>query len=160
MAAPDGSSLVLGEDPADARRPFRLVFEHEGHGPARPVLGHLCALWVIIDGRRHVVFAGDTLDEPAVDRVLVEFADGTQTCRVRSFRHNPRVWMSAPEPFVPGAIVTATWLGGGTVFHEERTPPLEWGMRVPDLPEPPPPEWPDVPSPLDDPTGWTGYSPR
>jgi hypothetical protein len=158
--APDGSSLIVGEDPADPRRPFRLVFEHEGHGAPEPVRGHLCALWVTIGDRHHVVFAGDTRDEPGVDRVLLELPDHTQTCPVRSLRHNPRVWMSFPEPLEPGMVVTAWWLAGEQVVFEARTPPLRWGMRVPADPPPPPPDWPEVPSPLDDPSGWTGYGPR
>lgn len=157
LAAPDGSSLILGEDPGDPRRPFRPMFEHEG-GPCEPVRGALCAFWVTIDGRRHAVFAGDSLDEPDVDRVLLEVADHTQSCPVRSFRHNPGVWMSFPEPFEPGMVVNVWWMGGDRVFHEERTPPLQWGLRVPDDPEPPPPGWPGVSSPLDDPTGGTGYA--
>lgn len=157
-AAPDGSSLILGEDAADRRQPFRLVFQHECDGVLQPVRGHLCALWVTISGRRHIAFAGDTLDEGQVDRVLLEVAGRAQTCPVRSFPRNPRVWMSFPEPFEPGAVVRAVWVGGDRTFHEERTPPLQWGMRLPDYPEPPRPQWPDVPSPWDDPAGWTGYA--
>jgi hypothetical protein len=160
MAAPDGSSLIVSENAGDPRRPFRLVFEHQGHGAPVPVHGHFCALWVTIDGRQHVLFAGDTLDDPDVDRVQVEWPDHTESYPVRSFRHNPRVWMSTPEPFQPGMVVAARWLGGDRTLHHEQTPPLEWGIRMPDIPEPPPPDYQAVPSPLEDPTGWTGYSPR
>lgn len=64
------------------------------------------------------MFAGDTLDEPEVDRVLLEFPTGEygeQTCRVRVGRWRAGIWMSWPQPFgdgaiEPGTVVTARWL--------------------------------------------------
>ena len=155
LRAADGSSLVLGEDPADRQRPFRLVFEHEGHGPPVPVSGRLTALWLTVDDRSHVVFAGNSRDEPRVERVLVDLGDRQQTCRLRPAPHNPRVWMTFPEPFEPGMVVTAWWLGEDRVYRKDQTPPLEWGMRVPE----PPPSPPEA-KPLPPPEGGTRYAPR
>lgn len=159
IRASDGSALMLGEDPADRERPFRLVFQHEGHGAPEPVRGPLCVLWVTIDNRPHIVFAGNSLDEPGVDRVLVDLPDHTQSCPLRPAAHNPRIWMSFPEPFQRGMVATAWWLGGDRVYHTERTPPLERPMRAPE-PPPPPPEMEPQQSPSpEDPAGWTWYAP-
>lgn len=131
MTASDGSSLMLGEDPADPQRPFRLVFQHEGHGAPERVGGRLSVLWVRIDDRPNVLFAGTSLDEPGVDRVLVDLPHHGQICRLHPARHNARVWMSFPEPFEPGLVATAWWIGEDRVYRKEETPPLEWGMRMP-----------------------------
>lgn len=137
IRASDGSSLMLGEDPADRQRPFRLVFQHEGHGAPEPVRGRLTVLSVKIDDRPHAVFAGNSLDEPGVDRVLIDLPHHSQVCLLHPARHNPRVWMSFPEPFESGMVVTAWWLGEDRVYLKDQTPPLEWGMRVPEPPPPP-----------------------
>jgi hypothetical protein len=96
-------------------------------------------------GQPHVVFAGDTLDEPDVDRVLLAFPRGEQTCRVRPTRRRAAIWMSWPQPFgagaaiEPGTTVTARWLTrDGRVHATNRTPPLEWGEPVPPIMQPPP----------------------
>jgi hypothetical protein len=135
-AAPDGSSLILGE------WPDWLVFEHEGHGPPEPVGGLLCDFWVTIADRPHVVFAGKVADpEPDVDRVQLQFPHHSQTCPIRTVRGHA-VWMSFPEPFQsfepppsepsvePGAVVTATVLvRDGRVVASDQTPPLHWSGR-------------------------------
>jgi hypothetical protein len=155
----DGSSLMLGEDPADSDRPFRLVFQHD-RGAPEPVRGRLSAFWVTIDDRPHVVFAGHSLDEPGVDRVLLDLPHHSQICRLRPARHNPRVWMSFPEPFESGMVATAWWLGEDRVYRKEQTPHLEWGTRVPKQPLPPTEgNPPDSLSPEEDPAGWTWYAP-
>jgi hypothetical protein len=160
IKASDGSSLILGEDPADRTRPFRLVFQHEGHGAPEPVRGRLTVLWVTINDRPHALFAGTSLDEPGVDRVLVDLPHRSQICRLHPARHGPRVWMSFPEPFQPGMVATAWWLGEDRVYRKEQTPLLEWGMRAP-KPPPPPPEVnaSTSPSPNEDSAGWTRYAP-
>jgi hypothetical protein len=172
LAAPDGSSLVLGDRYTDGR--LELVFQHESQGAPEVIHEAMAVFWVTIDGCEHVVFAGDGLDEPEVDRVELELPHETRTCRVLPSRKSGRLlWMSFPLPFgpfepppaetsvPPGAVVTATWFTkSGGVLHSERTAPLESGTRWPEPPPPlPPPEYPDWPSPLEHPTGWTGYSP-
>ena len=143
--ADDGTNLVLGMQFASQEHPLRLVFQHEGHGPPEPLRGALNPLWVTIGGDRRVLFAGDNLDEPEVDRVVLStsYAVGTD-CRLLPVKHWLPVWMSTPEPWMPGeqykpGPVTAWWLAADRVIHKVETPPLEWGMRWP----PDPPELPD-----------------
>lgn len=127
ITASDGSSLVLGEEPADRQQPFALVFQHEGHGVPTPLRGLWAALPLSIDSLEYIVCAGE-VDELDLDRVLLEFPHETQTCPVRSFPRHPRAWMSFPARFEPGMVVKASFLAGGRVLLEDETPPLEPGV--------------------------------
>jgi hypothetical protein len=121
---------------------------------------------VLDDGEQNKsVFAGDTLDEPTVDRLLLEFPTGehaTQTCRMRNGRWRAGIWMSWPQPFgegaiEPGTVVTARWLTRDNRVHATRqTQPLQWG-------EPVPPPFddvePDDDGAYDDESHGTGFGP-
>jgi hypothetical protein len=86
-----------------------------------------------------IVFAGVALG-PDADRVELStpgIAGIAQTCRVKN-----GVWMSFPEPFVDGMVLTARWLRGDRLLDEVVSEPLRAGSLTP-LRRP----------------GWTGYSP-
>lgn len=141
QAANDGSQLELGEDPADPRQPFRLVFRHNGvdFGAAKPLTGDLNAFWVVIEGVASVVFAGDDLDEPRIDRVTATFPGRVgQSYEVRRVIPRQRkLWMSQPVALTRGMIVEFWWTGGDEVYNHQVTPPLEWGMLIPAKLSPP-----------------------
>jgi hypothetical protein len=127
ITASDGSSLVLGEEPADQRQPFALVFQHEGHGSPTTLFGLWAVLPVRIAGSSYVVCAGD-IDEPDLDRVLLEFPHDAQTCPVRFFPRHPRAWMSFPARYEPNMQIRASFLGGDRVLIEDASPPLQPGV--------------------------------
>lgn len=120
LTAPDGSSLVLSDEPDG------LTFEHPGHGGPEPVDDRLAVLWPVIDRRQHVVLAGDTRAGAFAhaDLVRVRFPHAAETYPVRG-----GVWMSFPAPYGEhgldrGATITVTWLAGERVLGEQRTAPL------------------------------------
>jgi hypothetical protein len=113
--AADGSSLTLYEQ-ADHSLAFRKESEDER---PKPLSGVWSAFWVAIEGEHHVVCVGDSPVEGA-DRVMATFPHATQRCPVRSFPHHRGVWMSFPEPFEPGMVITARWLDEDRVLYEER----------------------------------------
>jgi hypothetical protein len=86
-----------------------------------------------------IVFAGVSLGPGAdcVEIVSPGFSGIHQTCRVRN-----GVWMSFPEPFTEGMVITATWHQGGRVLFERRSAPLRSDALEPILGP-----------------GWTPYSP-
>lgn len=87
-----------------------------------------------------IVFAG-VAPGPDADRVEISTpgVDGIhQTCRVKN-----DVWMSFPEPFVDGMVVTARWRRGDRLLAEVVSEPL----RADGL------------TPLRRP-GWTEYAPQ
>lgn len=126
LTASDGSSLLLGEDPAGG-----LVFEHD-HGAPEPVEDGFAVVWPIIDHSQHVVFAGDV--EPGVDCVEIRVAHESLSCRVREARGR-HVWMSFPTPVetVEGAVATASYLAGARVMATRQTAPLRspWAGYAP-----------------------------
>lgn len=126
ITAQDGSSLVLGEQSGDRQQPAALFFEHVGRGEPRPVTGLFSPFSVIVDDKRHVVFAGTSFSEPSVDAVLVQFPDHGRTYPVQKLLDRPGVWMSFPEPFYDGQSIRATWLVNNQAYHEETTAPLVW----------------------------------
>jgi hypothetical protein len=86
-----------------------------------------------------IVFGG-AAPGPDADRVEITTPgfDGIhQSCRVKN-----SLWMSFPEPFVDGMVVTARWWRGSRVLAEVVSEPLR----------------PDALRPLRRP-GWTEYSP-
>ena len=67
-----------------------------------------------------IVFAGSVFG-PAdrVDITSPGFAGIHQTCRVGN-----GVWMSFPEPFTDGLVITAIWHAGDRVLFERQSEPL------------------------------------
>jgi hypothetical protein len=76
---------------------------------------------VTIEDAPFIVFAG-TVISPGADRVDITspgFTGVHQTCHVRN-----RVWMSFPEPFTEGMVITATWRDGDRALFERKSEPL------------------------------------
>ena len=83
--------------------------------------GDLMPFVVTIERAPFIVFAGTVLS-PGADRVDITspgFTGAHQTCHV----HN-RVWMSFPEPFTEGMVITATWRDGDRALFERESDPL------------------------------------
>jgi hypothetical protein len=101
--------------------------------------GDLMPFVLAIEERPFIVVAGVVLGLGA-DRVEVKSAGFTgigQTCRVRN-----QVWLSFPEPFTEGMVITATWRKGDRVLFECVSEPLRA----------------DALHPIFGP-GWTSYAP-
>jgi hypothetical protein len=77
---------------------------------------------VAIQDAPFIVFAGTVLSPGGADRVDITSPSLTgihQSCRVRN-----RAWMSFPEPFTEGMVITAVWREGDRVLFERQSEPL------------------------------------
>jgi hypothetical protein len=137
LTGPAGRSFAVSELPDSGRFVADDLDESRRLGDLN---GDLTPFLVTIQDAPFIVFAGTVLSPGGADRVDITspgLAGIHQACHVRN-----HVWMSFPEPFTDGMVITATWREGERVLFERQSEPIR----------------PDALEPIFGPS-WTSYAP-